>query len=84
MPSKPTKYPALRVIVRPIETEDAARLWNEAIDTLAEALADRLIAKARAEVAAELGLDEERIDRERGRVVVDADEQDPTTLGSLA
>ena len=84
MPSKPTKYPALRVIVRPIETEDAARLWDEAIDAFAEALADRAIARARAEVAAELGVDEAHIDRERGRVVEDADDVGATALGSLA
>jgi hypothetical protein len=84
MPSKPTKYPALRVIVSPIETEDAERLWAEAIDAFAEALADRFIAKARAEVAAELGVDEARIDRERGRVVEDADEHRATSLGNMA
>lgn len=84
MPSKPTKYPALRVIVAPIETDDATRLWNEAIDTFAEALADRLIAKARAQVAAELGIDEERIDRERGRVVAEVDDDGAGILGSLA
>ena len=84
MPSKPTKYPALRVIVRPIETEDATGCWDEALDAFAEAIADRLIAKARAEVAAELGVDEKRIDRERGRVVDEADDGGVGVLGSLA
>lgn len=84
MPSKPTHYPALRVIVGPIETEDATRLWDEAIDAFAEALADRFIARARAQVAAELGVEEGRIDRERDRVVVDADDDATGVLGSMA
>ena len=84
MPSKPTKFNALRVIVRPIETADADRLWKEALDALAEGIADQLIAEARAEVAAELGVPESDIDREAGRVVSDGDGDGLGALGSLA
>ena len=45
----------------------AAEAADRALDLLASALADLLITEARAEVAAELGLDEAAIDRERGR-----------------
>lgn len=84
MPSKPTKFNALRVIVRPIETADAERLWKEALDAFAEGIADQLIAEARAEVAAEVGVPESDIDREAGRVVADADDDAVGVLGSLA
>jgi len=52
-------------VLRPDDT--AAVAADRALDLLAGALADLLIAEARAEVAAELGLDEAAIDRERGR-----------------
>lgn len=68
MPTFPRKTPRLRVVVTPIPTEDAQRAWDEALDAFAEAMADRLIAQARAEVAAELGVDPDAIDRERDRV----------------
>ena len=68
MPTFPRKTPRLRVVVKPIPTEDAQRAWEEALDAFAEAMADRLIANARAEVAAELGVDADAIDRERDRV----------------
>ena len=84
MPSKPRPHPVLRVIVRPIETEDAQRLWDEAIDAFAEALADRLIAKARAQIAAELGVDEATIDRERGRITEEADAHGAHLLGAVS
>lgn len=45
----------------------AAEAADQALDLLAGALADLLIADARAEVAAELGVAESSIDRERGR-----------------
>jgi hypothetical protein len=50
----------------------AARELSAALDLLADALADRCIDRARREVAAELGLDERAIDRERGRGALDA------------
>lgn len=85
MPSKPTTYPKLRVRVEPIESADAERLWAEAIDAFAEALADLFIADARAAVAAELGVEETRIDRERGRTVDDDTEHESArVLGALA
>ncbi len=48
------------------QDDEAAEAADRALDLLAGALADLLIAEARAEVAAELGLDESAIDRERG------------------
>ena len=44
----------------------AAEAADQALDLLAGALADLLIADVRAEVAAELGVAESTIDRERG------------------
>lgn len=84
MPSSPRPHPVLRVIVRPIQTEDAQRLWDEAIDAFAEALADLVIAKARAQVAADLGVDEASIDRERGNVVEDADAHGESLLRGVS
>ena len=84
MPSTARPHPVLRVIVRPIETGDAQRLWDEAIDAFCEALADRAIAKARAQVAAELGVDEASIDRERGRVTEEAEEHGAHLLGGVS
>jgi hypothetical protein len=51
---------------------DADREAALALDALAEGLADRFIAKARAEVARERGLSEDAIDREHGRVAEEA------------
>ncbi len=48
------------------QDDEAAEAADRALDLLAGALADLLIAEARAEVAAELGLDESAIDRELG------------------
>ena len=45
----------------------AAEAADQALDLLAGAFADLLIADARAEVAADLGVAESSIDRERGR-----------------
>ena len=49
------------------------------LDALAEALADLFIARARAEVARELGVAEEDIDREHGRA--DADLRNLASMG---
>ncbi|MCK9521500.1 MAG: hypothetical protein M0R76_00450 [Proteobacteria bacterium] len=56
----------LEVIRQP--HRDAEREAAEALDALAEGLADRLIARARMEVARERGVAEEAIDREHERV----------------
>ena len=83
MPTFPRKHAPLKVRVLPIPTEDALRAWDEALDAFAEAMADRLIANARAEVAAELGLDPDAIDLERDRVSpFDAESSGP--LGALS
>ncbi len=52
----------------PVPREDAERRFRHACALLAEGLADLFIAEARAEVAADLGVDPERIDREDGRL----------------
>lgn len=54
---RPQKHPPLNVILTGVPTRDYEQLEAEAIDALAEALADLFIAKARAEVAAELGIE---------------------------
>ncbi len=60
---------------------DAEREAALAVDALAEALADQLIARARREVASERGVAEESIDREHGRVAEAA--QRISALGHL-
>ncbi len=52
----------------PVPREDAERRFRHACALLAEGLADLFIADARAEVAAELGLQPDGIDREGGRL----------------
>ncbi len=59
--------PRLRIEVVPLPTPNAQRELDACLDVLADALADRLIAQARADIAQELGVDEARIDREAGR-----------------
>lgn len=54
---RPQKHPPLNVILTGVPTPDYEQLEAEAIDALAEGLADLFIAKARAEVAAELGIE---------------------------
>ena len=54
---RPQKHPPLNVILTGVPTRDYEQLEAEAIDALAEGLADLFIAKARAEVAAELGIE---------------------------
>ena len=56
-----------KVVPVPISAEEARRAEQGFLNVLADALADRLIAKARAEIAAELGVDEDSIDCERDR-----------------
>lgn len=83
MPTFLRKHALLKVRLQPIPTEDALRAEDEALDAFAEAMADRLIAIARAEVAAELGLDPDAIDRERDRVSPFAAESS-SLLGALS
>lgn len=66
----------LRVEIVGVPCPDYQRRKQECIRLIADVLADQLIAKARAEVAAELGLTEDAIDRERHR--------DLPTLAELA
>jgi hypothetical protein len=61
------KMPTLQIVLEP--AQDAEREVAMALDALADALADRLIARARSEVAIERGVAEEDIDRENERVL---------------
>ena len=56
----------IRVVRRP--HPNAEREIDQALDVIAEAIADRLIARARRDVARERGVAEEAIDREHERV----------------
>ena len=67
-----TVKPRLRIEVVPVPTEDAHRALEGCLNVLADALAERLIAKARAAVAAELGVGEDGIDREASRAAREA------------
>ena len=67
----------LRIEVIPFPTPDALRDQDACLDVLADALADRLIARARAGVAREMGVDARKIDREAGRV----SREEPDMLG---
>lgn len=60
--------PKLTIRAIPVPADDARRKLRHAIGLLADALADQVIAEARAAVAAELGVVDERIDREGARV----------------
>jgi len=60
--------PRLTFRAIPVPREDAERRLRHACSLLAEGLADLFIAEARAEVADELGLEPERVDREAGRL----------------
>lgn len=62
----------LTIEVTTVPTADYDRLLDEALDALADALAERFIANARAQVAARLGVSPDSIDRERGRDAADA------------
>lgn len=64
-PVSPVKS-RLRVEVVPLPNPDAARGLDAVLDLLAAALAERCIVQARAEVAAELGVVPETLDREIG------------------
>lgn len=64
--------PRLRIEVVPSPTPTAMADLDAALDVLADALADRFIRMAREQVAAELGVDADTLDRESHRDVVDA------------
>ena len=80
MPTHPRKHKPLRVILTPVPTEQAQRAYDEALDFFAEALADHIIQRARIAVAAELGVDEADIDRERDRKRAEEDDSDDADL----
>ena len=60
--------PQLKLEVIYVPHSDAEREVAEALDALADALADQFIARARTEVARERGVAEEAIGREHGHV----------------
>lgn len=65
--SRPQRQP-LTIRVVHVPDPDAAATFDRVLDLLADALADLAIAEARAEVAARLGVDPERINREQGEL----------------
>ncbi len=66
--------PKLRVEIVTRPHPDAEREYSAALDLIADLIAERCIARARRELAAEMGVDERAIDHERGR---DAMEETP-------
>lgn len=62
-----TKRSVPDVLVTSRSDERAVDGLDAAMDVLADAYADLLIHRARADVAAELGIDERALDREHGR-----------------
>jgi hypothetical protein len=75
--------PALTIRAIPVPREGAERSFHAAIDILAEALAQQIIADARAEVAARLGVAPDAIDREHGGLQDELRvEADPTRRGA--
>ena len=64
--------PRLRIEVVPFPTPTAMADLDAALDVLADALADRFIRMAREQVAAELGVDAESINREGRREIIEA------------
>ena len=59
--------PEWKVQLVPIPRAEATRAFDQILDLLADALAEQLIADARAEVAVKLGKDPRSIDREHSR-----------------
>ncbi|MEQ1566324.1 MAG: hypothetical protein ABMA64_11850, partial [Myxococcota bacterium] len=55
------KKQPLRVEVIHVPREHALRSWDSALDLLADAFAQRILDKARAEAAAELGLTPDQV-----------------------
>ena len=75
--------PALTIRAIPVPREGAERAFDAALDLLAEALAEQIIADARAEVAGRLGVSPDAIDRERGGLHEELRaEADPTRWGA--
>ena len=62
MPRVKRKPLSIRLV--PVPREEAERNLREAVELLADALADQILAEARAEVAAELGRAPAQLDRE--------------------
>lgn len=61
------KKQPLRVEVVHVPREHALRSWDSALDLLADAFAQRILDKARAEAAAELGLTPDEVAPEPDR-----------------
>lgn len=61
------KKQPLRVEVVHVPREHALRSWDSALDLLADAFAQRILDKARAEAAAELGLTADQVAPETDR-----------------
>jgi hypothetical protein len=61
------KKQPLRVEVTHVPREHALRSWDSALDLLADAFAQRILDKARAEAAAELGLTPDEVAPEPDR-----------------
>ncbi len=59
--------PEWKVELVPVPRAEAEEAFERILDLFADAIADKLIAEARAEVAAELGKDPRAIDREHSR-----------------
>ena len=59
---------SLRVEVIHVPREHALRSWDSALDLLADAFAQRILDKARAEAAAELGLTPAEVAPEPNRI----------------
>lgn len=73
--------PKLRVEVTARPHKDAEREYSAALDLIADLIAERCIARARRELAAEMGVDERSIDHERGRSAGDVDVDLPLATG---
>ncbi len=70
-----SRVPKLRVEVVCVPDPDYYRNLDKVLNILADAFADKLIAEARAEVAAELGIPEDQLMKGRGLPRVDVEQE---------
>ena len=73
--------PKLRVEIAARPHRDADREYSAALDLIADLIAERCIARARSEIAAEMGVDERTIDHERGHDAMGAEPELPFAAG---